>query len=159
MNLAYILLGSNIGDSKSLLITATKLIAKHAGEIKTCSSIYRTSAWGNENQDDFLNQVILIQTKYSAQALLDILLETEKKMGRSRTIKNAPRLIDLDILFFNHDIINDPELVVPHPLMEKRRFVLVPLKELNPLYLHPILNKTIQQLLLECPDKLDVKKN
>ncbi|MEO7263488.1 MAG: 2-amino-4-hydroxy-6-hydroxymethyldihydropteridine diphosphokinase [Ferruginibacter sp.] len=159
MNKAYLLLGSNMGNSKALITEAIELIQSKCGEVITLSSFYTTQAWGNENQPDFLNQVILIHTKISAPGLLNILLDIEKEMGRYRTFKNAPRLIDIDILFFNDDVINLPELTIPHPLMDKRRFVLAPLFELNPAFIHPVLHKSIEQLLIECPDKLDVKKN
>ncbi len=159
MNKAYLLLGSNMGNSQALLIQAITLIRNNCGEVITLGSLYATKAWGNENQPDFLNQAILIHTKISAPNLLNVLLNIEKEMGRSRTIKNAPRLIDIDILFFNDDVINLPELTIPHPLMDKRRFVLAPLFELIPSYIHPVLHKTIEQLLIECPDKLNVKKN
>lgn len=159
MNKVYLLLGSNMGNSNDLLEHAIKLIKLECGIVNMRSSVYTTSAWGIENQPDFKNQVIVLYTKLSALSLLDNLLTIEKKMGRSRTIKNAPRLIDIDILFFNDDIINLPELTVPHPLMDKRRFVLIPLNELISTYVHPVLNKTLKQLLLECPDKLNVKKN
>jgi 2-amino-4-hydroxy-6-hydroxymethyldihydropteridine diphosphokinase len=148
-----------MGNSQALLTEAIKLIRDKCGDVINQSSVYATKAWGNENQPDFLNQVIIIHTRISAINLLDILLNIEKEMGRSRTVKNAPRLIDIDILFFDNDIINLPELTIPHPLMDKRRFVLAPLNELSPAFVHPVLHKTIEQLLIECPDKLDVKKN
>ena len=94
----------------------------------------------------------------SAEKNLSVILAIEEKMGRVRTEKNAPRIIDIDILFFNDDIINQKHLVVPHPEIQNRRFVLVPLNELSPNYIHPLFNKTIYQLLSECHDELNVRK-
>ena len=158
MNEAFVLLGSNMGNSRMLLLQATKMIEQKAGEIKKTGSLYKTKAWGNIHQQDFYNQLIILHTHLSAPDLLKILLSIENKMGRERIEKNEPRLIDLDILFFDNDIINSPELIVPHPLMEKRRFVLTALNEITPGFIHPVLHKPVSQLLLECPDPLTIKK-
>ncbi len=122
------------------------------------SAIYQTAAWGNTEQPDFLNQVIIVQTKLTAVQTMQTILQIEKEMGRMRTVKNAPRIIDIDILFFNKEIINTAELTVPHPQLQNRRFVLVPLNELSPNFKHPVLKKNIHQLFIHCHDKLNVKK-
>ena len=158
MNKIYLLLGSNIGNTAQQLIKAKKNIEKKIGGIIRQSSIYQTAAWGKTDQPDFLNQVIIAETKLSAQESMQAILSIEKEMGRIRTIKNAPRIIDIDILFFNKEIINQTNLIIPHPEIQNRRFVLVPLNELSPNLKHPILQKNIHQLLKICPDKLDVKK-
>ena len=158
MNKAYLLLGSNQQNPQKQLLLAQKLIAKKIGPIKRKSAIYQTAAWGNTNQPDFLNQVIIVETKLPAQQTMQIILQIEKKMGRLRTVKNAPRIIDIDILFFNKEIINEKKLTVPHPQLQNRRFVLVPLNELSPNLKHPVIKKTIHQLFIHCPDKLNVKK-
>lgn len=158
MSKIYILLGSNMGNSKASLSKAIVQIEKHIGKAVRHSGLYSTAAWGNTNQPDFLNQVIIVETKLSAVQTMRTILNIEKKMGRIRTIKNAPRIIDIDILFFNKEIINQPQLIVPHPQIQNRRFVLVPLNQLSPNFKHPLLNKTIHQLLINCPDKLNVKK-
>jgi 2-amino-4-hydroxy-6-hydroxymethyldihydropteridine diphosphokinase len=103
--------------------------------------------------------VIEIATHLDATETLKEILSIEKNMGRIRTVKNAPRIIDIDILFFNNEIINRSDLIVPHPEIPNRRFVLTPLNEIAPKMIHPLLNKTIEQLLLKCPDQLAVKKN
>jgi 2-amino-4-hydroxy-6-hydroxymethyldihydropteridine diphosphokinase len=103
--------------------------------------------------------VIEVATPLDAAETLEIILSIEKNMGRIRTIKNAPRIIDIDILFFNNEIINQSDLIVPHPEIQNRRFVLTPLYEIAPQMIHPVLNKTIEQLLSQCPDQLAVKKN
>ena len=158
MNKTYLLLGSNMGNSQQQINTATQLIEKKIGKIIRQSALYKTAAWGNTNQPDFLNQVIIVETTFAAAETLGAILLIEKKMGRIRTIKNAPRIIDIDILFFNKEIIHQKNLSVPHPEITNRRFVLIPLNELVPALLHPVLKKTMHQLLIDCTDTLDVKK-
>ena len=158
MNKTYLLLGSNMGNSRQQLGIAQKHIEKNIGAITRCSSLYQTAAWGKTDQPDFLNQVIIVETELSAAATMQTILSIEKKMGRLRTEKNAPRIIDIDILLFNKEIIDSSNLSVPHPQLQNRRFVLIPLNELSPNLIHPILRKTIHQLLRVCTDKLAVKK-
>ena len=158
MNTAYLLLGSNLKNPEQQLSSARNLIAAEIGEIIDTSSLYATAAWGNTNQPDFLNQVIVINTDFSAETLMETILKTEENMGRIRTQKNAPREIDIDILFFNNDIIQLSELIIPHPLLQERKFVLIPLNEIAPHFKHPILLKTTQELLEMCTDSLDVQK-
>lgn len=158
MNNTYLLLGSNIGNSQQQLSAAIKQIDKKIGNVIRRSKLYVTAAWGNTNQPDFLNQVVQVQTNLSAKEALESILQIEEKMGRVRTVKNAPRIIDIDILFFNREIIREKELTVPHPEIQNRRFVLIPLNELSPALKHPVLNKNIHQLLLTCKDTLNVKK-
>ncbi len=158
MNRTYLLLGSNMGNSLQQLGIAQKHIEKNIGTITRSSSLYQTAAWGKTDQPDFLNQVIVVETGLTATATMQAILSIEKKMGRLRTEKNAPRIIDIDILLFNKDIIETPILSVPHPQLQYRRFVLIPLNELSPNLIHPVLKKTIHQLLRVCPDNLAVKK-
>ena len=158
MNKLYILLGSNMGNSKSNLLLSQKYIAKKIGTVIRKSNFYETAAWGYTKQADFLNQVIIVVSKHKAEKVIEKILAIEKEMGRIRSKKNAPRLIDIDILFFNKEIIQRQNLTVPHPALQNRRFVLVPLNELSPNFIHPVLHNTIHQLLLTCPDTLAVKK-
>ena len=158
MNKAYLLLGSNLGNSKQQLSKAVSLIEKEIGQSARQSGLYVTAAWGNTNQPDFLNQVIIVETELTANDTMQAILSIEKKMGRLRTVKNAPRIIDIDILLFNKEIIESTALGIPHPQLQNRRFVLIPLNELSPNLIHPILKKTIHQLLRVCPDNLAVKK-
>lgn len=158
MNTVYLLLGSNMGDSLEQLETARKHISKKIGIIWRQSRLYQTAAWGKTDQPDFVNQVVIARTTYDAEKLIHVVLRIEEMMGRIRTEKNAPRLIDIDILYFNKAIITTDKLVVPHPAISERRFVLVPLNELSPRFKHPVLNKTNHQILLECTDALNVKK-
>jgi 2-amino-4-hydroxy-6-hydroxymethyldihydropteridine diphosphokinase len=159
MKKVYLLLGSNMGNSQIQLKKAKSLINKQAGEIIRESSIYITAAWGNTNQPDFLNQIIVINTTLSPNTLLETTLQIEDTMGRIRTIKNAPRIIDIDIIFYEKEIVNEENLQIPHPLMQERNFVLFPMNELSPQFIHPVFKKTIHQLLSTCKDKLIVKKN
>ncbi len=158
MNTAFILTGGNIGDRLQNLQQAAENIEKFCGKIVTRSSVYETAAWGNQNQADFLNQVLEIETNISASSLLRKLLTIETNMGRQRTEKNAPRIIDLDIIFYNNFIIKLPHLIVPHPQITERRFALEPLNEIAPDFAHPVLHQTVHQLLMTCLDPLDVKK-
>ncbi len=158
MNIAYILLGGNVGKVTEQLDTATNYINKEIGKVLRKSAIYQTAAWGKKDQPDFLNRVLIVATNLTATALLKHCLAIENKLGRQRTIKNAPRLIDIDILFYNKDIVNEENLKIPHPFLQDRRFTLIPLNELAPGFKHPQNGKTIHQLLLECKDPLAVKK-
>ena len=158
MNTVYFLLGSNLGNSKEQLLLAIENIEKYIGTIIKLSSLYSTAAWGNNKQPDFLNQVIIVQTLLAPQIVLNEILAIEEKMGRVRTVKNAARIIDIDILFFNSEIIKVKDLIIPHPEIQNRRFVLIPLVEIADLILHPILKKNAQELLNICTDNLNVQK-
>jgi len=158
MNKVYLLLGSNQQIPQKQLTIAKKNIAKKIGAIIRQSRIYQTAAWGNTNQPDFLNQVIIVETSIPAVALMQNILDIEKKMGRLRTKKNAPRIIDIDILFFNKAIIHTKTLCVPHPRLQERNFVLVPMNEISPNFKHPVLRYTMHQLFITSTDTLTVKK-
>lgn len=157
MALAYLLLGSNIGQSKSLLSIAADHIQQKAGPILLKSAIYESEAWGKEDQDPFLNQVLLIESSLSASHLLHSLLQIELQMGRTRSIKWGARIIDIDILFYEEQQIQLDALTIPHPAIADRRFTLVPLHEIAPDFIHPVHHKSIKTLLLECQDPLMVK--
>lgn len=158
MNKCYLLLGSNLGDSQKQLNIAIDKITTKIGTIVKRSSLYQTAAWGKTDQPDFLNQAILTATPFDAPTVMEIILSIESDMGRHRTERNAPRIVDIDILFFNDLIIDQPHLHIPHPRLQDRRFVLEPMNELDPDLFHPVLHKTIHQLLRVCPDPLTVKK-
>jgi len=159
MNTVYLLLGSNMGNSEKMLTVATNMIEKNIGKLTKSSSIYRTAAWGNEDQPDFLNQIIIVSSSLSSSTVLKEMFVIEKEMGRVRTTKNASRVIDIDMLFFNDEIIQTETLTVPHPQIQNRRFVLVPLAEIALDFIHPLLKKSSLELLSICSDKLNVQKN
>jgi 2-amino-4-hydroxy-6-hydroxymethyldihydropteridine diphosphokinase len=158
MNKAYLIIGGNIGDRMDVLAKGRESIANACGKIIIQSSIYETAAWGKEDQEAFLNQVVLVETVLSSTDLLKTILHIEEKLGRKRIVKYGPRTIDIDILFFNDDVINTEGLKIPHPQMQNRRFVLTPLHEIAAQKFHPLLKKTVSQLLDECPDPLAVNK-
>jgi 2-amino-4-hydroxy-6-hydroxymethyldihydropteridine diphosphokinase len=158
MNKAYLLTGGNMGDRKQNLAAAYRHIEEQCGEISKASSLYETAAWGKSDQPPFLNQALELKTSLAPKQLLKTILQIEKKMGRVREEKYGPRLIDIDILLFNNDSYNYPLLIIPHPEMQNRRFVLVPLAEIAASEIHPVFKKTIEELLEVCPDKLEVSK-
>ena len=152
----YILLGGNIGDRIHHLSEARRLIAEQCGEVTATSSIYETKAWGVTNQPDFLNQVIIISSDLEAAALLGKLETIEIELGRERHQRWHERTIDIDILYYNQEVIDTENLKVPHPQIAFRRFTLIPLAELSPDWVHPELGKTQSELLETCPDELEV---
>ena len=158
MNKAYLLTGGNEGDRYLNMQQARANIEHICGQLLQVSSWYETAPWGKTDQADFLNQVLLIETKWNPRELLKAIFLIEEKGGRIRTVKNAPRTIDIDILFYDQLVIEKPGLSIPHPRIADRRFVLEPLNEIAPEFEHPVLRKTIHQLLLECTDELAVKK-
>ncbi len=158
MNTAYLLIGGNLGDRAAYLAEAINQISAQCGRVITTSSIYETAAWGNVNQPAFYNQAVKLVTILSPEALIERLLAIENEMGRVRTEKYGPRTIDLDILMINDIVIDTPTLTIPHPQLHNRRFALLPLHEIAPALHHPVLNKTIHELLLNCLDTLDVQK-
>lgn len=152
------MIGGNMGDRMANLEMAIKLIEQQIGNIKLKSSIYETAAWGQTNQPDFLNQALLVHTQLEAAELMSKLLSIENLMGRIRSFKLGPRTIDLDIIYFNNEVISTSLITIPHPKLAERKFVLAPLFEIAPNYLHPILNKTNASMLKECGDSLAVYK-
>ncbi len=158
MNTAYLLTGGNLGERVHNLAMARELVEAQTGNIIAASSLYETAAWGNTDQPAFLNQAIMIETPLNARQLIRRILKIEKKMGRIREEKYGPRLIDIDILLFNNEKHNYQFLKLPHPEMQNRRFALLPLAEIAPEIIHPVLKKTITELLQECKDELEVKK-
>jgi 2-amino-4-hydroxy-6-hydroxymethyldihydropteridine diphosphokinase len=158
MNTAYLLIGGNIGEREKYLDKAGELIDLNCGEIVAHSDMYETAAWGKTDQAAFLNQALQIETSLSAPELMHCILQVEKKMGRVREEKYGERVIDIDIIFYNDEIYKTDNLIIPHPEMQNRRFVLVPLAGIAAGHLHPVLKKTIAELLELCTDKLEVKK-
>lgn len=157
MNTAYLILGTNLGDKLHILQQALQLIEKEIGCINKSSGLFVTAAWGKTSQPDFINQAVSVHTVLSANEVLQGILGIEKKLGRVRDHQKwMERIIDIDILFYNNSVINTPDLTVPHPYLHDRKFVLIPLLEIAPDFIHPIYNKSVNTLLKECTDTLEV---
>lgn len=152
--LAYLLLGSNLGDRAAHLAAGRQQLRAAAGDLVAKSSIYETAAWGAEDQPAFLNQVLAFETYLPAQALLAVCLAAEQQQGRVRLERWGARSLDVDVLLFGTTIMQTPFLTVPHPALPDRRFALLPLAEIAPHLRHPQLSQTIATLLQECPDTL-----
>lgn len=158
MNKTFLLTGGNLGGREENLARARNAIEDICGRISRASGLYETAAWGNTAQPAFLNQALELETVLAAPVLMSRLLSIEEEIGRVRKEKYGPRIIDIDILLFNNDVIDTPSLIIPHPQMHLRRFVLTPLTEIAGNSYHPVLHKTITELLDSCPDMLEVKK-
>ena len=158
VNIAYLLLGTNLGNRSLNLSQATAMITQTIGLVTAASSIYETEPWGVTGQPNYRNQVLATETALEPMAMLAQIHEIEKSLGRKRRIRWEARLIDIDILYYNDWLIESPTLVVPHARLAERRFVLAPLAEIAPDFVHPVLKKTNRDLLEECPDLLAVSK-
>ncbi len=155
--LAYLLLGSNLGNRAALLAAARQELATTAGELVAESGLYETAAWGREDQPAFLNQALALRTRLRPEALLAACQAAEQHAGRQRLEHWGSRTLDVDILLFGKEIIATRTLLVPHPRLAERRFALVPLAEIAGALRHPQLPETIEGLLLRCPDLLPVR--
>ncbi|MET4142715.1 2-amino-4-hydroxy-6-hydroxymethyldihydropteridine diphosphokinase [Pedobacter sp. UYP1] len=154
----YLLLGSNLGERKELIEEAISKIESRIGSVVSKSALYETAAWGNEDQPPFLNVAIGVQTNKTADLVLDLALEIEQELGRVRMVKWGARLIDIDVILYGQEIINDERLQVPHPRMQDRRFVLEPLAEIAGEVEHPVFKQPISTLLSLLKDNLTVYK-
>ncbi len=154
MNRAYLITGGNLGNRAANLARALQLIGREAGSIVAASALYETEAWGKTDQPAFLNQAVIIDTLLTPQALLHLLLNIEKEIGRIRHQKWDARLIDIDMIFYNDIILNEPDLTLPHPFFHERRFALTPMQEIASDFVHPVLKQTVSKLLQACPDPL-----
>lgn len=152
----YLITGSNQGDRAAQLTHVLDELRQHAGKVAQTSKVYETEAWGRAGLPAHLNQAILLETALEPLALLSLLQQIEHRLGRVRQERWGVRSIDIDIIYFEDRIIDLPELKIPHPLLQERNFVLVPLAEMAPDWLHPVLQKTNATLLKESLDQLKV---
>jgi 2-amino-4-hydroxy-6-hydroxymethyldihydropteridine diphosphokinase len=155
-HIAYLALGSNLGNRLSHLKNAISNLTPQM-EVKKKSLVYETPPWGYADQPPFLNQVVMVMTYLDPDSLLSHLKRLETVLGREPTFENGPRVIDVDILFYDDVIINSPPLVIPHPRLHTRAFVLVPLNDLAPDLVHPLMGKTVNELLLNV-DRLNISE-
>jgi len=155
MNTVTLLLGGNIGDMQRTLNTAERMILEELGSLLVASSIYESEPWGFESKQWFLNKVMVICSMQEASEILLNCQRIEQLLGRTRKnncIGYESRIIDIDILFFNNEIIKLPHLIIPHPKLHLRKFTLMPLQEIMPEFIHPVIGENIEILLKECND-------
>lgn len=148
LQIVYLLLGSNLGNRKEILEKAIELLSEKIGVIISQSKDYETKPWGVTDQPDFLNLAVSIHTNLKPLEILEQTQSIENQLGRVRKEKWGARLIDVDIMFYGDEIIEEPNLKIPHPLMQERDFALIPLVEIAPNFVHPVLGKTVSELLL-----------
>ena len=159
INSCFLLLGSNIGNRYDYLSKALRMINEKGGTFISKSSVYETEPCGFVSNDYFLNMVVELSTGRTPGEILIMIKTIEKTLGRSRTSgKYLSRTIDIDILFYNELTLQQPDLIIPHPLIPERRFILEPMHEIAPGFSHPVLHKTVARLLKECTDLSEVKK-
>lgn len=153
MNRIFLLLGSNLGDRSNNLDCCLELLEQRTGCIVDTSSVYETEPWGTDIPLPYLNMVAVVENDKTPGEMLESILLVEKEMGRKRgPERNAPRTVDVDILLYNSEIIEQESLKIPHERMHLRKFVLVPMVEIAPELMHPLFAKTMHELLEECPD-------
>lgn len=157
MNTAYLLIGGNEGNREATLYQCVQMLRRTVGHVTDLSPLYETASWGNEGLPPHLNQAIQLETAFDAPTLLTHVLEIEHLLGRTRSTQWGSRKIDIDIIFFNHEVIHTPDLQVPHPWMQLRRFVLQPLSDIAANYVHPVLGISVSELLKTCTDDLSVQ--
>ncbi|MHB1922966.1 MAG: 2-amino-4-hydroxy-6-hydroxymethyldihydropteridine diphosphokinase [Chitinophagaceae bacterium] len=158
MNKTFLLLGSNLGNRLKNLSLAADLISIQIGEITNVSGFYETQAWGNLKQPDYLNQVLETNSNLTPMEILQRSMEIENMLGRIRNKVWEPRIIDIEILFYNDQIIQKDRLKIPHPYLTDRKFALVPMAEIAPHWIHPVFHQSIKELLDSCKDILEVKR-
>lgn len=152
----YLHLGSNIGDKEKHINTAVDMIAEHIGDVVQRSSFYTTEPWGNENQEEYKNLAVHCVTRKTPNSVLDSIHEIETAMGRKRQNRWGPRKIDIDIIFYDDEIIVDSSLIIPHRLMHKRNFVLIPMLEIAAEFVHPILGLSVEDIYASSEDQKEV---
>lgn len=156
MHSVFLLTGSNLGDRSSQLNQCIAALQADAGTVSKCSQVYETEAWGKEGLPAHLNQALQLNTTLQPLQLLQVIHDIELRLGRVRQEKWGVRAMDIDIIYYDNTVLNLPQLTIPHPLLQERRFVLQPLTEIAPGYMHPVFGKTNYELLEACTDPLSV---
>jgi len=157
--IVFLGIGTNLGNRENNLKEAVFRLEEYIGKVLNSSSVYETEPWGFQARDEFLNMVVKVETKLTPSGLLGRILMIESLSGRARSEKQySSRIVDIDILLYEDLIIDEKSLKIPHPLMHERRFVLVPLCEIDPEMVHPVLKKSVASLLKSCKDKSKVEK-
>ena len=155
----YLLLGGNLGNRNYYIQKSEQLIDRELGEILVKSSIYETEPWGFQHEQNFYNRVVEINTLLKPQELLTKIHTIENDLGRERCSRQySARTVDIDILFYDNIILDEPNLIIPHSQLHNRRFVLEPLCEIKPEFIHPVMNVSVSKLLSQCEDSLGVSK-
>lgn len=157
MALVYLGLGTNIGNKRKNMVTAAALLAERAGDVLSLSSFYETEPWGFASENTFLNAALELETACSPMELLHLTQQIEREMGRTQKSDGSyhDRIIDIDILLYGNEVVHHEDLVVPHPLMQQRLFVMQPLAEIAPSLVHPILQKSMYDLYMNLLDGED----
>ena len=157
MALVYLGLGTNIGNKRKNMVTAAALLAERAGDVLSLSSFYETEPWGFASENTFLNAALELETDCSPMELLRLTQQIEREMGRTQKSDGSyhDRIIDIDILLYGNEVVHHEDLVVPHPLMQQRLFVMQPLAEIAPSLVHPILQKSMYDLYMNLLDGED----
>jgi 2-amino-4-hydroxy-6-hydroxymethyldihydropteridine diphosphokinase len=159
MKNVFLSIGTNLGNREKNLQQAIAEIHNSIGQVLMSSSIYQTEPWGFQAEEEFLNMVVKIESDFTPIVLLEKVLKTESEMGRVRGPEHfSSRLIDIDILLYDNIIVDKENLKIPHPLLQERRFVLVPLCEIAAELIHPALKRSFAELLENCKDRGKVKK-
>lgn len=156
-HLLYLLLGSNLGKKKEQINTAVELIGERIGKVTALSSFYETEPWGFDSDDLFLNMAVEITTLLSPEEVIRKTSQIEDQCGRKRSDVYSSRTLDIDILFYDDVVLDKDDLKIPHPRLQERRFVLVPMAEIAPELVHPVFRKTMRELLQGCPDQKGVR--
>jgi len=153
MSRVYLLLGSNLGNRRHILGKAVTQIQAVTGSVVRSSSIYETEPWGFNDGPDFLNQALIVETDRSPHEVLEKVLSIEEQLGRERLPGIVSRILDIDILFYDDLVMDEPDFVIPHPRLPQRRFALVPMNEIAGDYIHPVLKEPVAVLLARCRDR------
>ena len=158
MEKLVLIIGGNLGDRLLLIQQARKILSEKLGPELNASSIFETEAWGGASKGSYLNQVLIFESQLEPEQVLDIIQQIERRLERVREVKWGDRTMDIDILYYGDRLIHSEKLIIPHPYLEERRFVLAPLAEVLPTFLHPRSGMSQSFLLKQCKDNSKVQQ-